>query len=260
MFDINNNNNNIYSIGDNIYINDDEKSSSIINPNILSIGSSSSSCNVDHNTITSNNKYIIGDNISFKSDDEKDSIFYTNILDIGSLSIDMNNNEMINNEMLSNFDYDSSTLHTIDTDNTVIDTSTTTINTKCILLRVLVVDDASSNRKLLCRLLKEKYATDEAEDGLIALNKVLESMKSNINIFNVVLMDYQMPNMDGPTSVKHMRDAGYDGLIIGITGNALEKDLLYFKNQGVNEVLTKPVNIPQLKHILLSSDIYINKL
>ena len=85
---------------------------------------------------------------------------------------------------------------------------------------------------------------------LIALNKILESMKSNINIFNVVLMDYQMPNMDGPTSVKHMRDAGYNGLIIGITGNALPADLKYFKDQGANEVLTKPVKMSQLEDII----------
>jgi CheY-like chemotaxis protein len=49
-------------------------------------------------------------------------------------------------------------------------------------------------------------------------------MRTNSNLFDVVLIDYQMPNMDGPTSVKHMRDAGYNGLIIGITGDALPAD------------------------------------
>jgi CheY-like chemotaxis protein len=120
------------------------------------------------------------------------------------------------------------------------------------LLRVLVVDDSSSNRKLLCRLLQGKYMTVEAEDGLIALNIILESMKGNSNSFDIVLMDYQMPNMDGPTSVKRMRDAGYNGLIIGITGNALEKDLLYFKNSGLNEVFTKPVKLSQLEDVIYS--------
>jgi CheY-like chemotaxis protein len=126
------------------------------------------------------------------------------------------------------------------------------------ILRVLVVDDASSNRKLLCRLLKGKYITEEAEDGLIALNMILESMKGNNTLFDVVLIDYQMPNMDGPTSVKHMRDAGYNGLIIGITGNALPADIKYFLNQGANEVLTKPVKLPQLQEIILSRKLIVS--
>ena len=94
--------------------------------------------------------------------------------------------------------------------------------------RVLVVDDAISNRKLLCRLLGKSYIIDEAEDGLVALRKLKESLTGRlVDKYDVILMDYQMPNMDGPTSVKHMRDAGYKGLIIGITGNALDKDVEY---------------------------------
>ena len=58
--------------------------------------------------------------------------------------------------------------------------------------------------------------------------------------------------MDGPTSVKHMRDAGYNGLIIRITGNALPADIQHFKDQGSNEVLTKPVQIPLLLETIQS--------
>ena len=56
------------------------------------------------------------------------------------------------------------------------------------LRRVLVVDDAISNRKFLCRLFKDEtekkecnYITDEAEDGKIALTKVIESMSYSTN-------------------------------------------------------------------------------
>jgi CheY-like chemotaxis protein len=63
-------------------------------------------------------------------------------------------------------------------------------------------------------------------------------------------MDYQMPNMDGPTSVKCMRDAGYNGLIIGVTGNALPADLKYFEDQGADNVITKPVRMSQIENII----------
>jgi len=43
-------------------------------------------------------------------------------------------------------------------------------------------------------------------------------------LFDVVLMDYQMPNMDGPTAIKAIRQLGYGGIIMGLTGNAMQCD------------------------------------
>jgi CheY-like chemotaxis protein len=42
--------------------------------------------------------------------------------------------------------------------------------------------------------------------------------------YNAVLIDYQMPSMDGPASTRAMRAAGYEGLIIGVTGNGMQHD------------------------------------
>ena len=185
-----------------------------------------------------------------------------NSLQIDLPDIDFNINDNTTN---TNMDIDINTNKDIDFDtNMDIDINANNITTKNTtftnnnILRILVVDDASSNRKLLCRLLKGKYITEEAEDGLIALNMILESMKGNTTIFDVVLIDYQMPNMDGPTSVKHMRDAGYNGLIIGITGNALPADIKYFVNQGANEVLTKPVKLQQLQEVISSRKLIVS--
>lgn len=63
-------------------------------------------------------------------------------------------------------------------------------------LRVLVVDDAGMNRKLLMRLLKkEGHECEEAEDGMMAVDKVRESIE-NGKPFDSILMDYEMPRMN----------------------------------------------------------------
>jgi CheY-like chemotaxis protein len=89
------------------------------------------------------------------------------------------------------------------------------------ILNILIVDDSDLSRKMLSRLLRTSgYAFDEAEDGLIALNKVKEKMSvttngSEKNSFDVILMDFVMPNMDGPTATKAIRDLGYTAPIFG---------------------------------------------
>eukprot|EP01036_Dinobryon_divergens_P062144 gene62144-biopygen47610 len=83
------------------------------------------------------------------------------------------------------------------------------------------LDDAAMNRKMLCRLLEGRCDdTVEAEDGVIAVEKMRAAMETG-SPFMMVLMDYQMPNMDGPTAAKMMREMGYEGPIIGVTGNTL---------------------------------------
>ena len=112
-------------------------------------------------------------------------------------------------------------------------------------VRVLVVDDATTNRKMLCRLLQEEYETFEAEDGQEAVEMVLANMNSDSN-FQVVLMDNHMPRMDGPTACKLLREKGYTGVIIGVTGNALQEDLENYLSHGAARVFPKPVDVELL--------------
>ena len=116
-------------------------------------------------------------------------------------------------------------------------------------VRVLVVDDANSNRKMLCRLLQHKYVTREAEDGQEAVDMVLASQDTDHSI-QVVLMDNHMPRMDGPTACKLLRERGYQGVIIGVTGDALSEDVEYYLLQGANKVLTKPVDVGLLERTI----------
>ena len=101
-------------------------------------------------------------------------------------------------------------------------------------LRILVVDDVRMNRKMMTRVIKlRQESVVEAEDGQEALTLVLEAL-SRGEPFDFVLMDYQMPVMDGPTSASQMRLAGYKGTIIGVTGNALKEDIAYFIAHGAD--------------------------
>jgi signal transduction histidine kinase/CheY-like chemotaxis protein len=91
-------------------------------------------------------------------------------------------------------------------------------------LDILVVDDSRLSRKMLMKCLKaEGHNCCEAEDGLDALLKVRERMRYGSSEkgrpFDIILMDFVMPNMDGPTATKGIRVLGYDAPIFGVTGN-----------------------------------------
>eukprot|EP01038_Epipyxis_sp_PR26KG_P009266 gene9266-12482_t len=65
--------------------------------------------------------------------------------------------------------------------------------------------------------------------------------------YDVILMDFVMERMNGPDAAKRMRDMGYNGIILGVTGNALAGDIQHFIQQGANAVLTKPLDIKLFK-------------
>jgi len=109
-------------------------------------------------------------------------------------------------------------------------------------LRVLVIDDALSNRKLLMRILRAKgYDCEEAEDGAKGVEKYQE-MCTKGNPPDAVLSDYEMPVMIGPHAVLKMREMGCECFIVGITGNIMQSDIDYFKEHGADAVLAKPLN------------------
>jgi CheY-like chemotaxis protein len=68
--------------------------------------------------------------------------------------------------------------------------------------------------------------------------------------YSAVLIDNSMPIMCGPEATKLIRELGYTKPIIGVTGNALDDDVMEFKKCGASEVLIKPTNYDKLKGIL----------
>jgi two-component system, sensor histidine kinase len=89
---------------------------------------------------------------------------------------------------------------------------------------VLVVDDSRMCRKMLLKCLRaDGHTCFEAEDGLEAIAMVKERIGHATGSlgkpFDAVLMDFIMPNMDGPTATQEIRALGYTAPIFGVTGN-----------------------------------------
>ena len=116
---------------------------------------------------------------------------------------------------------------------------------------LLVVDDSAMNRKMLCKALKlHGYSYTEATDGAEAVAIVKDALSTKSTAFDGILMDYIMPNMDGPTATEEIRKLGYVQPIIGVTGNALQSDIDHFTKHGASMVLIKPVQPKDLREVL----------
>ena len=107
--------------------------------------------------------------------------------------------------------------------------------------RILVVDDGAENRELISVVLTEFGLTpDEAENGQIAVD--MARAKS----YDLILMDMQMPVMDGFTATRTLRAAGNSAPIVALTANAMqgfEKEVIA---AGCTAYLTKPIDIDVL--------------
>jgi signal transduction histidine kinase/ActR/RegA family two-component response regulator len=108
---------------------------------------------------------------------------------------------------------------------------------------LLIVDDSPLNRKMLLKTFRAAgHLCDYAEDGLIAVEMVTSRIASSEDSYSAILMDFVMPNMDGPTATKAIRGLGYEAPIFGLTGNTLSSDVEYFLASGADRVLAKPLN------------------
>jgi len=115
--------------------------------------------------------------------------------------------------------------------------------------RILIVDDNGMNRKLTARLLaKLDLAYDEAADGLQALEKVAEEQ------YALILMDYQMPGIDGMATTRRIRSMEGDYYkrvpIIALTADEREEMQEQFFQAGMNAVLPKPIQKEALESLL----------
>jgi CheY-like chemotaxis protein len=109
-------------------------------------------------------------------------------------------------------------------------------------LRILLVDDSADNRFLLKAFLKRNpYQLDEAENGLMAVEKFTSGR------YDLILMDMQMPVMDGYTAVRTIREWERERdvpatPIIALTASALREDVAKCIAAGCDFHVSKPVN------------------
>lgn len=117
-------------------------------------------------------------------------------------------------------------------------------------LRILLVDDQPINRLMARNQLKQMGCglLDEAENGLYAL----EFLRSKS--YDVVLMDMQMPEMDGLETTRALRQLPLDPqpIVIAMTANAFAEDKYACMDAGMNHFLSKPVKLAVLQSALQS--------
>ena len=113
-------------------------------------------------------------------------------------------------------------------------------------IKVLVVDDAADNQALLWRFLTNYGAVvDSAENGFSGYRKALAGD------FDIVLMDIQMPEMDGYTATHKLRSAGYRAPIIALTAHAMSEVRQKCLSVGYSAHLPKPINRQDLVRTIL---------
>ena len=117
--------------------------------------------------------------------------------------------------------------------------------------RILVVDDALSNRKMVCRMLQiNGFHADQAVDGMDCLRIVKKG--PDTMYYDCILMDYVMPNMDGPEVTKALRELGYTNPIIGLTGNLMCDDINHFLASGADVVMPKPFQFKDFREMVVN--------
>ena len=115
-------------------------------------------------------------------------------------------------------------------------------------LKFLVVDDFSTMRRIVRNLLKELGFTnvEEAEDGAVALSKLRQGG------FEVVVSDWNMPNMDGLSLLQTMRaDAALKSLpFLMITADAKKENIAAAVQAGASSCIAKPFTAATLQEKL----------
>ncbi len=114
--------------------------------------------------------------------------------------------------------------------------------------RVFVVDDGETNRHLISLLLEDAGGVVfSATNGEEALEQLLIE---NLDV-DVVLMDMQMPIVDGYSAARQLREAGYQRPIVAITANAMLGDEARCRQSGCSGYLTKPIDLDALLRTVL---------
>ena len=103
---------------------------------------------------------------------------------------------------------------------------------------ILVVDDGPENREFVRAVLEEYgFALDEAEDGLMAVDMATATP------YDLILMDVQMPKMDGLAATKELRSRGLQTPIIALTANAIKGFEDELATAGYTDCVAKPINL-----------------
>ena len=120
--------------------------------------------------------------------------------------------------------------------------------------RLLLVEDNELNREIALEILGEYgFHIDTAENGAIAVEKIASSKPGD---YDLILMDIQMPVMDGYEATRRIRamdNPARSGIpILAMTANAFDEDRKAAITAGMNGFLSKPIQIEELIQTLQS--------
>ena len=108
-------------------------------------------------------------------------------------------------------------------------------------VNILLAEDSPDNQLLFQRMLNREGArVAVASDGREAVDIAFTQN------FDVILMDIQMPKMDGYEAIKHLRQKGYTGAIFALTAHAMAEERLKTRAAGFDNHLTKPLDQAEL--------------
>ena len=118
--------------------------------------------------------------------------------------------------------------------------------------RVLIVEDNELNREITSELLKDEgFLIEEATNGVEAIDKVIHSKSG---YFDLILMDIQMPVMDGykaTREIRRMKESALAGIpIVAMTANTFEEDKKKCFAAGMNGHIEKPINRQIIRNTL----------
>lgn len=120
-------------------------------------------------------------------------------------------------------------------------------------MKILLAEDNELNREIVTELLSELgFVIDIAEDGKIAVEKV---QQFSADTYDVILMDIQMPNMNGydaARKIRAMSDRQKANIpIIAMTANAFNEDKKRALDCGMNQHISKPFDISELLELII---------
>ena len=108
--------------------------------------------------------------------------------------------------------------------------------------RILLAEDVPAIQRLMKTMLeKAGPEVDVAENGLVVCEKVAQSVVSG-RPYDLILMDIQMPDMDGCEATLRLRKSGWKGPIVALTAHAMVDDRTKCLDAGCDDYLSKPVS------------------
>jgi signal transduction histidine kinase/CheY-like chemotaxis protein len=117
-------------------------------------------------------------------------------------------------------------------------------------LRVLLAEDGVENRDVIMLHVRRAGCHVVAvEDGKQAVDLACRAWRGG-EPFHIILMDMQMPVMDGYTATTLLRAEGYSGVIIALTAHAMKEDRDRCLEVGCDEYVSKPIDVPRLLNMM----------